>query len=581
MLRLYFVLLWYGCITMLVAQNPHGPNLKINCAACHTSAGWEISSQYWQDLDPEKPRISRMTGNVWGPDTMRFHHGKTRFELTGQHAKVDCRACHGSLVFEKTGSDCLSCHTDIHQQTAGTDCARCHTTQNWLINDIQQLHADNGFPLVGSHKVADCAACHQSASNLQFDRVGNQCIDCHLADFNATLSPNHQASGFSTNCQDCHDPFKPGWNSDKINHDFFPLTKGHDIADCSRCHTNGFAGTSNQCASCHTTDFNVSQNPSHVALGLPMDCAMCHTTDPDWTPAAFPIHNQFHPLLGAHAQIANNCDACHHGNYTNTPNTCIGCHTADYNATSNPNHINLQFSTDCTTCHSETAWAPASFDHDAQFFPIYSGKHKDQWNACSDCHTNPANYSEFTCTNCHTNPQTNNQHNGIGGYIYNSQACLACHPNGDATGGFDHNQTDFPLTGAHMGADCVQCHSNGYAGTPTQCIACHTSDYNAANDPRHASAGFPTTCQDCHTTSAWQPSNFNHDQEYFPIYSGKHNGEWNQCIECHTIAGNFAEFSCITCHEHNNATKMANKHQGVSGYQYLSTACLECHPKGN
>ena len=29
----------------------------------------------------------------------------------------------------------------------------------------------------------------------------------------------------------------------------------------------------------------------------------------------------------------------------------------------------------CDTCHSTTAWRPASFDHDGRYFPIYSGKH--------------------------------------------------------------------------------------------------------------------------------------------------------------------------------------------------------------
>lgn len=582
MLRLLFMLQMSCIVTGLMAQSPHGTSMKINCAACHTPAKWDISIQYWQDFDPNKPRISRVTGAVWGPDTMRFHHGKTRFELIGQHAKVDCRACHETLVFEDANATCISCHSDVHQQTVGTACDRCHNSDNWLINDIRQLHSDNGFPLVGPHQEADCFECHRAASNLQFERIGNQCIDCHLSDYNAATNPNHLQSGFSKDCQDCHDPFKSDWGTEMVNHNFFPLTKGHALTDCAQCHTGGkFAGTSPDCISCHDADYSSSSNPSHTALNLPSNCALCHTTDPGWAPASFPIHNQYHPLNGAHAALANDCVVCHNGNYNNTPQTCIGCHSPDYNATANPNHVQLQFSIDCTKCHTESSWVPATIDHDDQYFPIYSGKHNGQWMACSDCHTNPANYSEITCTNCHTNPQTNNSHIGIGGYTYTSQSCLACHPNGDATGGFDHNQTNFPLTGAHSGVDCVQCHANGYSGTPTQCVACHLSDYNATANPKHASAGFPQTCQDCHTTTAWEPSTFDHDQQYFPIYSGKHKGEWNQCVDCHTISGNFAQFSCIDCHEHNNANKMANKHEGVSGYQFLSSACLECHPNGN
>jgi len=651
------IILSFGFAAALAAQNPHGADLKIDCASCHSPKGWEISASYWQNYNPDQPRVSQVTGTVWGPDTLRFHHGKTGFALTGRHATVDCRGCHENLVFSETPSDCNSCHSDVHQQTVGTDCARCHTTANWLIDNIPELHVQNGFPLTGVHQPVSCEQCHTSAQNLQFNRIGNDCISCHLQDYQATTQPNHQQAGYSTNCLECHDVFTPDWGGGNISHDFFPLTKGHEIADCRQCHVDGnFSNTPNTCNACHSADFTQATNPNHTALNIPNDCAMCHTTEPEWEPATFPIHNNYYALNGAHAAIANNCASCHNGDYNNTPNTCNGCHNADYTQTNNPNHAALHFSTDCAGCHTETAWAPATFDHDAQFFPIYSGKHNGEWSACTDCHTNPSNYAEFSCTGCHTNPQTNNDHNGIGGYTYNSQACLACHPTGSAADGFDHNTTDFPLTGAHLTAQCVACHATGYAGTPTQCSACHTTDfnqstnpnhaalnfptdcamchttapnwapatfpihnnyyalngahaaianncaschngnynntpntcfgchapeYNSATNPNHAGAGFPNTCENCHTESAWEPSTFNHDQQYFRIYSGNHKNEWNQCVECHTTPGNFSSFSCIDCHEHDNPSSLAQDHQGVSGYQHVSSACYNCHPNGN
>ncbi|MBP6448253.1 MAG: hypothetical protein KA341_15735, partial [Saprospiraceae bacterium] len=79
---------------------------------------------------------------------------------------------------------------------------------------------------------------------------------------------------------------------------------------------------------------------------------------------------------------------------------------------------------------------------------------------------------------------------------------------------------------------------------------------------------------------AWEPATFNHDNSYFPIYSGNHKGEWNLCTDCHLNAGNFSSFSCINCHEHNNQTQVKNDHKGVNGYQYNSNACYSCHPKG-
>ena len=48
-----------------------------------------------------------------------------------------------------------------------------------------------------------------------------------------------------------------------------------------------------------------------------------------------------------------------------------------YMATQNPNHQTSGFSTDCVACHTTNPdWTPAEFDHDGQYFPIYSGKHR-------------------------------------------------------------------------------------------------------------------------------------------------------------------------------------------------------------
>ncbi len=49
-----------------------------------------------------------------------------------------------------------------------------------------------------------------------------------------------------------------------INHDFFPLTLGHDIQDCTQCHTTGnYADADPNCVSCHQTDYDDSTNINH------------------------------------------------------------------------------------------------------------------------------------------------------------------------------------------------------------------------------------------------------------------------------------------------------------------------------
>lgn len=420
------------------AQSPHGTDFKMNCAACHTPDGWGIPTEVWENDGPLSPQDLNGTTILTARDTALFNHDfETDFSLLGGHASTDCRLCHQELVFTNTSMDCISCHEDMHRMTVGNDCARCHTVENWLVDNITELHEDNGFPLLGAHAFISCEECHAGESSLEFNRLGNECLNCHLEDYVATTDPHHAAVNFSTNCVDCHDISGFDWSADGIRHDFFPLEKGHDIQDCSKCHVN-----------------------------------------PD---------------------------------FTGTPTECFACHQMDYESAVNPNHSVLNFNTDCTACHTlDLDWMPAEYmEHDNDFFPIYSGSHQGEWDNCTDCHLNPSNYAEFTCTTCHGKDDTDGEHDDVSGYVYESRACLLCHPTGD------------------------------------------------------------------------EDDNFDHDGLYFPIYSGTHQGEWDNCVDCHTTSGNYALFSCIDCHEHNDPNDLADEHDEVNGYQYVSVKCLECHPNGD
>lgn len=545
------------------SESPHGKSLDISCNVCHNPDGWKI-------------------------DTARFYfdHDSTQFELEGQHQSIDCRQCHQSLVFSEAGSDCMSCHTDIHQQTVGMDCERCHSPQNWIVSNITEIHQMSRFPLVGAHLDATCSQCHQSASNLLFEPLSLDCYSCHEQNYLETTNPDHVESNFSTDCNQCHRLSATSWEGAGFDHSYFPLEQAHNIADCFQCHTQG---------------------------------------EP----------------------------------YANAKPECVECHQQDYDEATQPDHINSGFSTDCALCHSlAPGWSPAVFeDHDAEYFPVYSGKHKDEWSSCIECHPNVSDYKEFTCTDCHDHNQSdmNSKHDEVGGYIYESIACLECHPTGDGDKVFDHNKSDFPLTGAHITTNCTECHTNGFQNTPidcfdchepdylqssnpnhqelnlaTNCIDCHTTqadwkpasfdvhntffelkgahasiqdcadchtnnnysntpntcegchinDYNQTNDPPHQTAQFSTDCESCHTQNAWEPSTFDHDSDYFPIYTGKHDNEWNTCADCHNNPSNYSIFTCIDCHEHNQQD-MADKHSDVNDYQYNSAACFECHPDGS
>lgn len=239
----------------ILAQNPHGENLRVNCADCHTSDSWEIPSNYWAF----RGEGLVVPGATLSPtDTLpkaSFTHEDTDFPLEGGHITTDCRFCHETLVFSEASSTCVSCHTDIHHMTVGDDCARCHTSENWLVDNITELHQENGFPLLGVHAQINCNECHISESGLQFTRLGNDCFTCHQEDYLATTDPNHIALGYSTACSDCHNAAGFGWGAEDILHDglYFPIYSGNhknEWNDCAECHIGGDY-TNFSCIDCH------------------------------------------------------------------------------------------------------------------------------------------------------------------------------------------------------------------------------------------------------------------------------------------------------------------------------------------
>jgi hypothetical protein len=66
-------------------------------------------------------------------------------------------------------------------------------------------------------------------------------------------------------------------------------------------------------------------------------------------------------------------------------------------------------------------------------------------------------------------------------------------------------------------------------------------------------------------------------QSFFPIQAGAHGNA--DCNSCHGGLPTFKMFSCVGCHEHEQAI-IDPRHAGIAGYQFDSKACLMCHPSG-
>jgi hypothetical protein len=503
-----------------------------------------------------------------------FDHLKmTGFALSGAHARLDCAACHASNRYQGTPATCVGCHLQDFQKASNPNhvqsglpqtCQQCHTTVAWSPASFD--HNLVGFPLTGMHATLQCSQCH---ANGRFTGTPTDCASCHLKDYQATSNPNHAQAGFPTTCASCHNT--TAWTGATFNHAStgFALTGAHATVQCSQCHANGrFAGTPTDCASCHLKDYQGATNPNHVQSGFPTTCASCHNTTA-WTGATFNHAATGFALTGMHATLQ--CAQCHaNGRFAGTPTDCASCHLTDYQNTTNPNHAQAGFPTDCSICHSTTNWLGAVFDHSKTLFPL-TGFHATV--SCAQCHSSGVYKGLSTaCASCHLkdfNATTNPNHTQAGF----PQQCEVCH-NTTAwiPASFDHNKTNFPLTGAHTTVACANCHVGGkYLGTPTDCYSCHKTVYQSTTNPNHMAAGFPTTCQTCHNTTAWTGATFNHT--WFPM----NHGSARVCADCHTNPSNYTVFTCTNCH---GKTQTDSNHSGVRNYVYNSANCYSCHPSG-
>jgi hypothetical protein len=565
-----------------------GAHATLQCVACHVGGKFQGTPaacvgchmpDFQKTTNPSHvqaglPQTCQTchTTTAWQPATFN-HNTFTKFPLTGAHVATPCNACHINGKFAGTPVDCVGCHLKDFQGTTNPNhvqggipqtCQTCHTTTAWQPANFD--HSKSSFPLTGAHVNVACGSCH---INNNYATIPTDCASCHLKDFKATTNPNHTQSGIPTTCQVCHST--AAWQPASFDHSktTFPLTGAHVSVPCASCHTNNnYTTVPTDCASCHIKDFNGTTNPSHVKAGFPTTCQACHTTTA-WQPASFDHSKTGFTLTGAHVSVP--CSSCHvNNNYALTSAACSNCHMKDYQGTTNPNHVQASFPTDCSVCHSTASWAGATFDHTKTGFPL-TGAHVAV--ACASCHiNNNYNLTNTACSSCHLKDfqGTTNPNHVTAGF---PQQCDLCHTTTAwQPSSFNHATTAFPLTGAHVNVVCASCHvNNNYTTLPTDCYGCHKADYQATNNPNHTAAGFPTTCATCHTTTSWLGATFNHT--WFPI--PHHTAQL--CTDCHTNASDYTIFTCTTCH---TKAQTDPKHQGVSGYVWNSLNCYQCHKKG-
>ena len=538
-------------------QDVHNGELGATCDRCHSVQSWLV------------------------PDMVQ-KHSATRFSLVGMHATVPCQECHANEQkhqYVGLRTDCYGCHQRDYDGTTapnhrasglGTDCQSCHAVNavNWGASFAGGAfdHAKTGFPLVGAHASIACVRCH--AGNV-FGPLSVQCATCHGNEFATAKSPPH--TGFSTDCTGCHT--MTAWQPATFDHNTrttFPLTGGHTAVTCQQCHASGvFQGLGTNCYSCHQQDMLTKATTPTPHAGFPTDCSGCHTTNPGWAPSTF-NHSTVFVIAGAHAALA--CNQCHTSatNWSTTATTCIGCHQQDFATANSPPHTG--FTADCTGCHTNTAWSPATFDHTKNTsFPL-TGAHTTV-TPCTACHVSNVYAGLSTaCFSCHQQDELTKAtapvpHTGF------PTDCSGCHTTnpGWAPSTFNHS-TVFVIAGAHLALACNQCHTSAtnWSTTATTCIGCHQQDFTSANSPPHT--GFNTDCTRCHTNTAWSPATFDHTANTsFPL-TGAHTTV-TPCTACH-VNNVYAGLStlCYSCHSA-QFTSAASPvpHTG------FATTCNTCH----
>jgi hypothetical protein len=313
---------------------------------------------------------------------------------------------------------------------------------------------------------------------------------------------------------------------------------------------------------------DVTRSP-HGKLAL--ECGSCHRPE-SWnaikTDNGFSHAKTGFALEGAHARVT--CASCHTAlDFSGASRACSSCHADLHRG---------ELGADCLQCHTTRSFLDRTAlvrAHASTRFPL-DGAHLLA--DCQSCHR-PAAQGRLAfvgrptrCESCHMTSYTatrspDHQTTGL------PTDCMSCHSTVSwDRARFDHASGGFPLTGAHAGLTCNECHAAfQFRGAAAACVSCHQVDFNNAANPNHPSAGFPTTCATCHGTVTWQGATFNHT--WFP----QRHGGARTCADCHTTPGDLAQFTCATCH---SPSSTQSKHREVSGFSTAPQACLQCHRNG-
>ncbi len=504
-------------------------------------------------------------------------------DLTTAHEHLEglsnCTQCH--VIGEKVTSEkCLACHKEIKnlidkkqgfhasEEATAKDCFKCHSEHHGKKFEIVRFdqekfdHKLTGYALEGKHGQTKCEECHktefihqkisQKKKGKTFLGLQTNCLSCH--------DDYHQQT-MSKDCASCHgfDSFKPAVKFDHAKTDF-PLRGQHKNVTCAKCHKEEEQGGKKfqhfanvpfkNCTSCHK---DVHENK------FGQNCKQCHNENSFHQVAGISDFNHdktAFPLQGKHRQV--DCKTCHKQSFT-TPIAhakCADCH-ADYHK---GQFAQKSIKSDCAECHTVNGFTPSLFTiekHNQGDFKLAGGH---MATPCFACHQKNDRW-EFRnigvkCVDCH-----DDFHKGaISEKFMPEKKCESCHTTETWNKvNFNHQKTDFELTGKHAEVSCRKCHFQGdeiknatqrFANLTSQCENCHQDAHH-----QQFQANGKTQCERCHGFENWKAERFDHNQSRFKL-EGAHSKV--DCLKCHPVqsdpAGEYrkykfnTEMKCANCH---------------------------------
>jgi hypothetical protein len=309
-------------------------------------------------------------------------------------------------------------------------------------------------------------------------------------------------------------------------------------------------------------------------------------------------------LSSAHSALEGirNCTQCHELRKQGISQAlCLSCHEplARRMEAERGFHAGLADKA-CGTCHKEhfgqdfalVRLDTLTFDHERAGYTL-DGAHTAA--TCRDCHV-PRNVTDpgvrafksdhaaldrtflglsDRCATCHEVDSPHREQ-------FADRACSDCHETAGwkEPTAFDHQRTDFPLTGEHGGVACVDCHTaetrpGGGVAFVTYVGVAH-GRCNDCHEDQHGGA-MPGRCDACHTTDGWQS-----------LDRGRMELTFDHRATGFALDGRHATAPCASCHAPGPSGIRAGLHltfpPGEAGKAFpppVAEGCLSCHDDGH